>query len=274
MTNAKVLIVEDNLKHAKALNYFISEFDIHSEISDTVQNSIEILNSNQVDCVILNLGSDDIAAYETLKEVKKSPGLENVPIIIFTGKSLSKTEENSLKRYSDTIVVKTAHSYKRILDEVGLFLHVVQENKANKNQRKNQTKTGELNQVLKNKTVLIADDDVRNLFSLTKALEAHQMNVISAIDGLDALTKLEESPKVDIILMDIMMPELDGYEAITQIRNNPSYNGVPILAITSKAMKGDREKCIEVGASDYISKPVDIDQLTSLLRVWLYDKNS
>ena len=268
----KVLIVEENPKHAKALNYFLANFNIHSEISENVPHVINLLHQKEVDCVILDMGTDDQKAYETLEEVKKSPGLENLPIIIFTGKSLSKTEEGRIKRYADSIVIKTAHSYKRILDEVGLFLHVVQENAAGEDSVKKNTKTGALSEILQNKTVLIADDDVRNIFSMTKALELHNMNVISAIDGVEALKKLEQNPQVNIILMDMMMPELDGYDTIVRIKNNPQHKNLPILAITAKAMKGDREKCIQAGASDYISKPVDIDQLTSLLRVWLYDK--
>jgi CheY-like chemotaxis protein len=127
--------------------------------------------------------------------------------------------------------------------------------------------------VLKDKTVLIADDDVRNIFSLTRSLEQHKMKVLSAMDGKEALKQLEDNPNVDIVLMDMMMPEMDGYETTTQIKSNPKYKNLPVLAVTAKAMVGDREKCIQAGASDYISKPVDIDQLISLLRVWLYDKN-
>ncbi|MDB5119008.1 MAG: ATP-binding region ATPase domain protein [Sphingobacteriales bacterium] len=272
----KVLIIEENLKHATALHYFLGNYKVNSVITSTIVDATNLLNQSQIDCVILDTGLDDQDAYETLPEIKKKPGLENLPIIVFTGKNLSKTEESRMMTFADSIIVKTAHSYKRILDEVGLFLHVVQEN-SNDNNNSNKAlhnKIGGLTEVLKNKTVLIADDDVRNIFSLTKALEMHNMQVVSAIDGVEALAKLEENPQIDIILMDMMMPELDGYETIVQIRSKAKYKQLPILAITAKAMKGDREKCIQAGASDYISKPVDIDQLTSLLRVWLYDKNS
>jgi CheY-like chemotaxis protein len=131
---------------------------------------------------------------------------------------------------------------------------------------------GGLNEVLKDKVVLIADDDIRNIFSLTKALEQHKMKVLAATDGKEALRVLAENPKVDVVLMDMMMPELDGYQTTSQIREMPAYKQLPILAVTAKAMMGDREKCISAGASDYISKPVDVDQLISLLRVWLYDR--
>ncbi len=267
----KVMIIEENPKHAKALGYFLSNFNINSEISGTVSEGINLLHKKEVDCVILDMGIPDQNAYETLELVKSSPGLENLPIIIFTGKNLSKGEENKIKQYADSIVVKTAHSYQRILDEVGLFLHLVEDNKMAKNPTRTKT-LGGMDEVLKGKTVLIADDDVRNIFSLTKALEKHNMQVVSAIDGKEALKILDDNPSVDIVLMDMMMPEMDGYESTTRIRRNPKYKQLPILAVTAKAMMGDREKCIKAGASDYISKPVDIDQLISLLRVWLYDK--
>jgi CheY-like chemotaxis protein len=214
------------------------------------------------------MGVPDEQAYETLETVKNNPGLENLPIIIFTGKNLSRSEENRIRQYADSIVIKTAHSYQRMLDEVALFLHLVEEKGGQKPPRKQQ---GQLKEVLLGKTVLIADDDVRNIFSLSKALEQHKMNIISALDGKEAMQQLEGNPKIDIVLMDMMMPEMDGYETIKRIRQTPQYRNLPILAVTAKTMMGDREKCIKAGASDYISKPVDIDQLVSLLRVWLYD---
>lgn len=265
----KVLIVEENAKHATALSYFLSNFNVNTEIKNNVQDSINALSANEVDCVILDMGVPDKNGYETLKIIKKNPGLENLPIIIFTGKNLSKIEETKIKQYADSIVIKTAHSYQRILDEVGIFLHLVEDSK--QEPRKKQNKLGSLNEVLKGKTVLIADDDVRNIFSLTKALEQHQMNVVSATDGKDALMQLENHPDVAIVLMDMMMPEMDGYETTSRIRQHPKFRNIPVMAVTAKAMMGDREKCIEAGASDYISKPVDIDQLLSLLRVWLYE---
>ncbi|WP_026899025.1 response regulator [Daejeonella oryzae] len=266
----KVLIVEENPKHAKALGFFLSNFNINSEISESVSGGIGLLNKKEVDCVILDMGLPDKNGYEVLDRVKKSPGMEHLPIIVFTGKNLSKAEESRIKQYADSIVVKTAHSYQRILDEVGLFLHVVQDNNQDQISLKQQN-LGALQEVLNNKTVLVADDDVRNIFSLTKALEKHGMNVISATDGKEALLKLQENPEIDIVLMDMMMPEMDGYESTRLIRKDPKFKNLPVLAVTAKAMMGDREKCIQAGASDYISKPVDIDQLSSLLRVWLYE---
>ncbi|WP_346238398.1 response regulator [Niabella insulamsoli] len=266
----KVLIVEENPKHATALSYFLSNFNITSEIKTNVEESINALASDQVNCVILDMGVPDKTGYETLEAIKQKKGLEDLPIIIFTGKNLSHAEEMKIRQYADSIVIKTAHSFQRILDEVGLFLHLVEESHTNQGS-KPASKLGALNEVLKEKTVLIADDDVRNIFSLTKTLENYQMKVISAIDGKEALQQLKNHPGTTVILMDMMMPEMDGYETIQQIRNMPAYKKLPIIAVTAKAMTGDREKCIQAGASDYISKPVDKDQLLSLLRVWLYE---
>ncbi|WP_207424805.1 response regulator [Desertivirga brevis] len=267
----KVLIIEENTKHAEALAYFLSTFQVVTEIKESVNEGVSALKDRNVDCVILDMGIPDPNAYQALEEIKKNDGLENLPIIIFTGKNLSKTEEKKLKQYADSIVMKTAHSYQRILDEVALFLHLIEEKHPAENGSKKNL--AELNEVLENKTVLIADDDVRNIFSLTKALEQAKMKVLSATDGKEALKILEENPQVDVVLMDMMMPEMDGYETTSKIRKNYKYRDLPILAVTAKAMTGDREKCIKAGASDYISKPVDIDQLISLLRVWLYNKN-
>jgi signal transduction histidine kinase/DNA-binding response OmpR family regulator/CHASE3 domain sensor protein len=267
----QVLIVEENEQHAKALSYFLETSNIQTRVVKNVNESVEALSKKEVDCVILDMGVPDKNAYETLEIIKKNEGLENLPIIIFTGKSLSKGEESRIKQYADSIVLKTAHSYQRILDEAGLFLHLIEENQKQEKPSLRKTLAG-LNDVLKDKVVLIADDDVRNIFSLTKALEQHQMKILPAVDGKDALKVLGENPKVDVVLMDMMMPELDGYQTTQQIRKMPMYKQLPILAVTAKAMMGDREKCIAAGASDYISKPVDVDQLVSLLRVWLYDK--
>jgi CheY-like chemotaxis protein len=269
----KVLIVEENARHAQALAYFLETFSINLEIRSEIGGVIDSFQNRNVDCVILDMGVPDQKGYDTLETVKKTPGLENLPIIIFTGKSLSHTEEMKIKQYADSIVVKTAHSYKRILDEVFLFLHLVEKSETN-GQSTSRPKLGALGEVLKGRKVLVADDDMRNIFSLTKALEKYQMTVVAAVDGKDALQKLNENPDVDIVLMDMMMPEMDGYESTAAIRKNTRFRDLPIIAVTAKAMMGDRVKCINAGASDYITKPVDIDQLFSLLRVWLYERSS
>ncbi|WP_298740015.1 response regulator [uncultured Chitinophaga sp.] len=266
----KVLIVEENQKHAQALSYFLDRFNIASSISTSINEGMDALNRAEIDCVILDMGIPARQSYDILENIKKTPGYENLPIIIFTGKNLSHSEEVRIKQYADSIVIKTAHSYQRILDEVSLFLHLVEEHKKEGSSSRYR-KMGEPAEVLKGKTVLVADDDVRNIFSLTKSLEAYGMKVVSATDGKEALQQLEATPKIDLVLMDMMMPEMDGYESTKRIREIPAFRQLPIIAVTAKAMTGDREKCISAGASDYITKPVDIDQLISLLRVWLYD---
>jgi CheY-like chemotaxis protein len=154
---------------------------------------------------------------------------------------------------------------------VSLFLHLIEENKQT-NTGGSYKKLGLLNEVLKDKKIMVVDDDVRNIFSITKALEAYSVKVLSATDGKEALEQLEKNPEIDLILMDMMMPEMDGYEATAEIRKIQKFRNLPVIAVTAKAMSGDRERCISAGASDYVTKPVDIDQLLSLLRVWLYDK--
>jgi signal transduction histidine kinase/DNA-binding response OmpR family regulator len=268
----KVLIIEDNPKHAKALSFFLETYNINSEIKSEVSQGLEALNKKEIDCVILDMGIPDKQAYEILEGVKKNPGLENLPVIVFTGKSLSIKEEVKIKKYADSIIVKTAHSYQRMLDEVSLFLHLVEEKKDSKDKKESHKKLNLLNNILFEKKVLIVDDDVRNIYSLTKALEVFKMNVITAFDGKEAIKILEEHQDTDIVLLDMMMPNMDGYETAEKIRSMPKFLNLPLIAVTAKAMTGDREKCIKAGASDYITKPVDIDQLLSLLRVWLYDK--
>jgi len=269
----KVLIIEDNPKHAKALAYFLESYNINSEIKSEIEEGVNTLQNTDVNCVILDMGVPDQQAYQILEGIKKNPGLENLPVIVFTGKSLSMKEELKIKKYADSIVVKTAHSYQRMLDEVSLFLHLVEDNKTPDGKKDNYKKLQLLNDILSDKTVLVVDDDVRNIYSLTKALEVLKMKVITAIDGKEALKVLEENPETDVVLLDMMMPNMDGYETAKHIRENHKWKHLPVIAVTAKAMTGDREKCINAGASDYITKPVDVDQLLSLLRVWLYDKN-
>lgn len=270
--NKQVLIIEDNTKHAEALSYFLSTHNISARISANIEQGLETLQQKEADCVILDMGVPDMNAYSTLESLKKNKGLEHLPVIIFTGKSLSRSEEMRIKQYADSIVVKTAHSYRRILDEVSIFLHLMEEHKKKEGGAAPRMKP--LAEILKGRKVLMADDDVRNIFSLTRVLEQHQMQVVPAINGKEALELLKREKDIDIVLMDMMMPEMDGYETISKIRANSVWKKLPVIAITAKAMAGDREKCIQAGADDYISKPVDMDQLVSLLRIWLYDHSA
>ena len=263
----KVLIIEDNTKHAKALSSFLESNNISSDIKSKIEDGIAALQNPEMDCVILDMGIPDKHAYEILDSIKKNKGFENLPVIVFTGKSLSLIEEQKIRKYADSIVIKTAYSYQRMLDEVSLFLHLVEDEKQD-----NYKKISKLNNVLSGKTVLVVDDDVRNIYSLTKALESVKMKVVTAIDGNEAIKAMDEHKNIDVVLLDMMMPNMDGYETATMIRQNKKWKNLPVIAVTAKAMTGDRDKCINAGASDYITKPVDVDQLLSLLRVWLYDK--
>jgi CheY-like chemotaxis protein len=201
--------------------------------------------------------------------VQSEPKLRDVPVVVFTGKQLSAEEEARLRRVAKSVVLKDVQSPERLLDETSLFLHRVvadlPENKRNLLERLHGS-----TEVLRHRKVLVVDDDVRNIFALTTVLENQDMEVVSATNGRQAIEIIQNTPDLSVVLMDIMMPEMDGYETMREIRKDSKFRTLPILALTAKAMKGDREKCLQAGASDYIAKPVNTDQLLSLLRVWLY----
>jgi CheY-like chemotaxis protein len=219
--------------------------------------------------MVLDLGLQGVSGFELLETVKANPQVADLPIIIYTGKELTKREETRLRRYAETIVLKDASSPERLLDETSLFLHRV-ESRLPQEKRRMLEQLHSAEAVFQGRRVLVVDDDVRNVFALTSVLEGHGMHVRFAENGKEALDALREDGDVDLVLMDIMMPELDGYETTRAVRELPEYEKLPIIALTAKAMKGDREKAIAAGASDYITKPVDTDQLLSLMRVWLY----
>jgi CheY-like chemotaxis protein len=196
-------------------------------------------------------------------------GQSNIPIIVYTGKELTRKEELQLKRVATSIIIKEADSPERLLAETALFLHRVEANLPEP-KRLMIEKTNRRDPVLAGRRVLIVDDDVRNIFALTSALESYNMKVVHAENGQEGIKLLQATPNIQAVLMDIMMPEMDGYEAISAIRKMDEFKQLPIIALTAKAMKADRDHCLEVGASDYISKPLDMDHLLSLLRVWLY----
>jgi CheY-like chemotaxis protein len=210
-----------------------------------------------------------VSGFELLETVKANPAMWDLPIIIYTGKELTQAEETKLRKFAETIIVKDVKSPERLLDETALFLHRV-EAKLPEQKRRMLERLHNADAVFAGKRVLIVDDDVRNIFSLTSMLEDHGMQVSFAENGRDAIAMLKERQDFDLVLMDIMMPEMDGYETTRSIRDIPELKSLPIIALTAKAMKGDREKTIAAGASDYITKPVDTDQLLSLMRVWLY----
>jgi CheY-like chemotaxis protein len=220
--------------------------------------------------MVLDLGlGGETDGFQLLEKVKSDPAMHALPIIIYTGKELSHEEETHLRRFAETIIVKDVKSPERLLDETALFLHRV-EARLPEQKRRMLEQLHNADAVFAGKHVLIVDDDVRNIFSLTSMLEDHGMTVSFAENGRDALEKLDAIPGIDLVLMDVMMPEMDGYETTRAVREKPQFRQLPIIALTAKAMKGDREKCIAAGASDYITKPVDPEQLLSLMRVWLY----
>lgn len=265
----KLLVVEDDEKQRKSIVALIGNGDVEITAVDTGKKALEKLEKENFDCMVLDLNLKDVSGFKILEEIQGMPGLHRLPIIIYTGKDLTQKEESRLKKMAKSIIVKSVRSQERLLDETSLFLHraVRQLPPAKQKMIEKIYETGE---VLAGKKVLIVDDDIRNIFALTSALERREMNVLTAENGKEALKVLEKEPDMDMILMDIMMPEMDGYETIRSIRKLSGFKNLPIFALTAKAMKGDREKCLEAGASDYIAKPVNSDQLLSLMRVWLY----
>jgi CheY-like chemotaxis protein len=219
--------------------------------------------------MVLDLGLAEMSGFTLLERIKNEPATQEMPIIIYTGKELSSAEETRLRRYAETIIVKDVKSPERLLDETALFLHRV-EARLPEQKRRMLERLHNADSTFEGKTILVVDDDVRNIFSITSVLESYGMEVLFAENGKDAIRVLEENPGVDLILMDVMMPEMDGYETTRAIREMDRFRSLPIIAVTAKAMKGDREKTLAAGASDYITKPVDTEQLMSLMRVWLY----
>jgi len=265
----KLLIVEDNRQQNNAIRELIGNGDVKSFSAYAGMEAIEIMQKEKFDCVIIDLGLPDMSGIELLEKIKANSELNKVPIIVYTGKDLNKEETARLNKLANTVVLKTANSRERLLDETILFLHRVESNLPKEKQQIIR-KLHRSDEVLKNRKVLIVDDDMRNIYSLTNALEEEGLCCITADNGKAALSMLKEQPDTDIVLMDVMMPEMDGYEATQEIRKMDKFAKLPVIALTAKAMKGDREKCLEAGMSDYIAKPVNVDQLLSLMRVWLY----
>lgn len=265
----KLLIVEDNEQQNKAIRELIGNGDVKSFSAYSGAEGYEMLTKDHFDCVIVDLGLPDMTGFTLLEKIKDNEDLSRIPIIVYTGKDLTKEENTRLMKYANTVVLKTADSHARLLDETMLFLHRV-ESKLPKEKQRIIRKLHKSEEVLMGKKVLVVDDDIRNIYSLTNVLEEEGLQCLIAENGKRAVEMVKDNPGIDIVLMDIMMPEMDGYEATRMIRSMNMFNKLPIIALTAKAIKGDREKCLDAGMSDYISKPVDIEQLLSLMRVWLY----
>jgi CheY-like chemotaxis protein len=210
-----------------------------------------------------------MSGFDLLEHIQADASLRDIPCVVFTGKELTSTEEMRLRTLAKSIVLKDVQSPERLLDETALFLHRVLADLPQGKRDMIDRLHGTL-EVLRGRKVLVVDDDARNIFALTTILENQEMDVLSATNGRQAIDLIKATPDLSVVLMDIMMPEMDGYETMREIRRDPTFRTLPMLALTAKAMKGDREKCLEAGASDYIAKPVNTDQLLSLLRVWLY----
>jgi CheY-like chemotaxis protein len=265
----QLLVVEDDDVQRKAITELIGDEDIDIVAVDSGEAALEALAKQPFDCMVLDLKLPGMAGTELIRAMKEHSAWRRTPIIVYTGKDLTTDEATELQRITDTVIVKDVKSPERLLDETALFLHRV-ESRMPSPKRQMLRKLSESDPALAGKRVLVADDDARNLFAITTILEQHEMKVAYAENGQQALEGLHAHAPIDIVLMDIMMPEMDGYEATRRIRSQPEHERLPIIALTAKAMQGDREKCIQAGASDYITKPVDADQLVSLLRVWLY----
>jgi CheY-like chemotaxis protein len=263
-----LLIVEDDQVQRNTLVELIGDRDVEITAVGSGQEALGQMDRRPFDCIVLDLGLSDMNGLQLLERMRADRALSQVPVIIYTGKELTKSEEAELRQLAQTIIIKDVKSPERLLDETTLFLHRVESALPPEKQRM-LDRLHRSDPTLTGKKALVVDDDIRNIFALTSILERYEMDVRYAENGHDALRMLNENPDINVVLMDVMMPEMDGYEATRRIRENTAFEDLPIIAITAKAMKGDREKCINAGASDYVTKPVDSDQLISLLRVWL-----
>ncbi len=264
-----LLIVEDNDILRKHIKELVGNGDVKTFEVSNGNDAIEEVKSKTYDCIILDLSLPDISGFDVLKKLDESEGVTIPPVIIYTGRDLTREEEYKLQEYASSIIIKGVRSEERLLDETALFLHRVVDNLPQK-KKEIITRLYDVESIFKDRKILLADDDMRNVFAISKVLEAKGMNVYKASDGQKALDILDDEPGIDLVLMDIMMPVIDGYEAIKRIRSQERFKKLPVLAITAKAMKDDYEKCIAAGANDYMSKPVKIEKLLSLMRVWLY----
>lgn len=263
----KLLVVEDDSLQRQSIKELIGNGDVETLMVSTGVQAYEALTSEHYDCMILDLGLEDMSGFELLEKIRNHKTCSKIPVIVYTGRDLTLDEDKKLRKYTESIIIKGVKSPERLLEESALFLHRVEANLPAEKQ-KILKMVHDKGAVLSEKTVLLVDDDMRNVFALSSVLEEKNMTVIVARDGIEGVKKAHEHKEIDIVLMDIMMPKMDGYEAIREIRK--TLKELPIIALTAKAMRGDRNKCIEAGANDYLAKPVDPDKLISMLRVWLY----
>jgi CheY-like chemotaxis protein len=265
----RLLVIEDNDVERMSIEALIEHEDVEIVSVGSGAEALGRLRDEEFDCAVLDLSLPDMSGFEVLEAVQKDPKLRDIPIVVFTGRDLSADEEARLNKMAKSIVIKGAQSPERLLDETALFLHRVVANLPPE-QRRMLDSLYTSNEALSAKKVLVVDDDIRNIFAVSSILERQGMEVLTATNGQEAIQRLEAEPDTSLILMDIMMPDMDGYQTMREIRKKGAFRSLPIVALTAKAMKGDREKCLEAGASDYIAKPVHTDQLLATLRQWLH----
>ena len=263
-----LLIIEDSENSRKAMRILIGNGDVQCFEAGTGKEALELYTKNHIDCIILDIGLPDMSGFELIQKLEEIKGTHIPPIIVYTGKELTKEENEILLKYSENIIIKGIKSEERLLDETALFLHRTISNLP-KSKQIIINSLHDKEAIFHSKKILLVDDDMRNVFALSKILQERGMEVIKAENGLKALNMLELHPDIDMVLMDIMMPEMDGYEAMKRIRSQVKFENLPVIALTAKAMKDDKQKCIDAGANDYITKPIDIERLLSLMRVWL-----
>ena len=265
----ELLVVEDDPREQLSIAELLGHDDISITAVDTGAAALQLLHSRPFDCVVLDLKLPDMSGFDLLTEIQGDEALKHTPIVVFTGRELTADEEAELRKKAKSIVVKGVRSPERLLDETALFLHRAVEKLPAAKQRMLES-LHDTDEALLGRKALVVDDDVRNIFALSSLLERHGMSVMSANTGQEAISQLETQADLQIVLMDIMMPEMDGYETMQRIRRDARYCHLPIIALTAKAMKGDREKCLGAGASDYIAKPVNTRELLALIRMWLH----
>jgi CheY-like chemotaxis protein len=267
-TTKNLLVVEDNEVERNNIVSLVGNGDIFTTAVGTADEAFELIKTRSFDCVVLDLRLPDMPGLELVEKIRKDLHLRELPIIVYTGKDLLPAEEARLREMTETIIPKDARSLERLLDRTALFLHKIEADlppPARELLRQGQ----KAEPSLADRTVLVVDDDLRNVFALTSMLERWKMKVLTAENGREALDLLAKHPEVNLVLLDIMMPEMDGYETTRAIRRMEQFRSLPLIALTAKAMKEDRQKCLDAGASDYIAKPVNANQLLSMLRVWL-----
>jgi len=265
----RLLVVEDNDIERESIVELLGHDDIELAAVSTGKEAMRALLDRPFDCVVLDLRLPDMTGFELLEQIHAERHLQEIPVVVFTGKDLSAAEQARIKSMAKSIVLKDVQSPERLLDETALFLHRIVTHLPDEKQRMLDRLHGS-SEVLRGRKILVVDDDARNIFALTTLLESQEMNVISATNGRQAIDLIQSTPDLSMVLMDIMMPDMDGYQTMREIRKDSRFRMMPMLALTAKAMKGDREKCLDAGASDYIAKPVDTEQLLSLMRVWLF----